>query len=358
MTPRSDLDVLNQHDELSNHARGFVHLVKAAGQPGGHSGVPLAYLKETLGPRSSFVLAVEKAAVDAATTATSPSLAVARLAKPFLEVFRRTTVLGQLSGLLPVPPNTLVPLASGGTVAGWVREFGPIPTTRFDLDNAVVPITKIALISVFAQEFLRAVDDRATSLLERHLQVLVRRGENQALLSNDPAVAQESSAGLLFGLTPVVSGSPASLTEDLLLLWAAVRAGDPMRPHFIISPHVAVWLAAQRSGDGPMFPNISATTGGNIFGVPVILAPEAQSKIILLDASCFAVADNGLAIDATQNGALQMRDDPVAGATSNVSLWQNNLTAVRLVRYLAWALAYADAVAFIQLDLPAAGSPS
>ena len=57
-----------------------------------------------------------------------------------------------------------------------------------------------------------------------------------------------------------------------------------------ISPHVAVWLAAQRSGDGPMFPNISATTGGNIFGVPVVLAPEAQSKIILIDASALAVA--------------------------------------------------------------------
>jgi hypothetical protein len=54
--------------------------------------------------------------------------------------------------------------------------------------------------------------------------------------------------------------------------------------------------------------------------------------------------EGGFRIDTSTEASLQMSDPPSAGATSLVSLWQNNLLGIRLEKFINWAPRRSNAV--------------
>jgi hypothetical protein len=100
---------------------------------------------------------------------------------------------------------------------------------------------------------------------------------------------------------------------------------------------VAKKLATRASTAGEVaFPGLSPM-GGTLFNVPVIASDGAPSgNLILLDASQVVAASDIVTLDASSQTSVQMDsapDSPPTASTILVSLWQNNLAALRCERW-------------------------
>jgi len=107
------------------------------------------------------------------------------------------------------------------------------------------------------------------------------------------------------------------------------------------------------------YPGIAAM-GGTLLGLPVITSESvnaeggspAGGRIVLVKASEILVADDGgIAIDVSRETSLQMNsapDDPATASTVFVSMWQNNMVALRAERYINWLRRRAEAVAVLE----------
>lgn len=338
----TDLDRLNALHALDQQARSYIkYIVETAA--GTHN-----YRDAVSGPAAL----VAKAAVEASTTGNSSALQ--RASRPFLNLVDRVTLLGRL-GALQAPPFVPVPSLDDLPVAGWVAEGAPMPVARLDFDPARLGLHKYGLLVALANELVRSLDERGTNVVQRILINTLRVSEDPLVLSSDAGVTQQQPAGLLYGVSPVGGGSPTSLAADLEALWTAVENGDPDRPVFIASKRGAMYLASLHEDGVPTFPGASPL-GGAIAGVPLLTTKAAGNKLILIDAAKLVVADEGLAVDRSENAAVQMVDNPSMGATSLVPMFQANCVAVRLVRFIDWRLLGDDAIAY--LELPIDGSPA
>lgn len=308
----------------------------------------LPIFESRLGVDSPHLAGFKKAIVDAHSGTTVGALAFAPLSRGWLASFEERRLLPQLAGTLPISVNAKVPLVTMGATADFVAEGAPAPVARADIDLVEASWSKIALILALTREWLRG-DDLA--LFDRHLQNAVIDGEDPALLGTAAAVQYERPAGLLYGISPVgTGGSPGSIGDDLVTLWASVRSGSPQRPAFITSPTGAVYLG---SLDPPAFANVSVLGNGSILGVPLLVSKAAGSKLILVDAGVLGVSDNGMIVEASNYSAIQMDTDPAAGAQNLVSAFQTNTTFIRITRYVHWVLGADDGVGYIELPIAA-----
>jgi HK97 family phage major capsid protein len=351
MLTMMDLGTLNKMDAAEESARGFVEIARAIAL-GGSRADQAFRLEQRLGARSPVVERF-KAAVDVHSTSTTPNLEWARLSREFLQLDSRRSVLGQL-GAVRLPPNMQAPIIPTGSVADFVREGSPTPVARLDVDLVTVWLYLLALIVVVSRELLVAADTTAMMLFGQQLRRAIRIGEEQALLSDVAAVAGERPAGLLHGLAPV--GNATSFAADLAELWETVREGEPERPVYIVSARGAAYLAEARLDNGaPTFPALGPG-GGSIGGVPVVISRAAAHRLILVDAAAIGYADGGAILESSNQALVEMDDAPSGGGTA-VSLFQKNLTGVRVVRFISWTRAADDAVAFLELPI-AQGSPN
>ncbi len=82
------------------------------------------------------------------------------------------------------------------------------------------------------------------------------------------------------------------------------------------------------------------------------VSPAAGSKLILVEAGAIVVADDGVALDVSDQAAIDLVDDPstATAATIITSLGQNNLSGIRVERFVNWVLTAAGAVAFTTME--------
>ena len=352
------LDNLNRAHETDSRARASLTWMRALAS-GADRFDAMAQFKTWMGVSGAAQVGrYEKAAVAAMTTATDPALAFAPLHVDLLRLLAPFTLIGRLVdlGARRLPLNTLTPIMSDGAVtASFVGERQPIPA----LSLTSTPLTfmqwlKIGVVLGVSREWAASTDDRVTGLLGQLLQRPIGLGLDLALLGDTARVDGTSPAGLLNGIVSSGAGSPGSLDDDLPSLWANVRAGSPERAVFITSPRGALHLFGLRLEGVPRFPNVGPVGGGTIAGVPVLISPAASNKLILLDAACLGVFDGGLSFDVSKSATIQLNTAPADSAGQVLSSgFQQNLAFVKVLRFVDWALAYSDAIAYVELPISA-----
>jgi hypothetical protein len=91
--------------------------------------------------------------------------------------------------------------------------------------------------------------------------------------------------------------------------------------------------------------------GGSIFGIPVVTSGTVGARLIALDASQILIADEGDVDASVSNSALvQLEtapDNPTTAATVLLSLFQRNLTGIKMARMINWVRASTTAVRYI-----------
>lgn len=332
--------------------RAFLALGVAKALSRGYGFDPMS-VYDTLNPRSPHRELIAKAVTEALTT--DDLTPFSRMARAFVELVQRRTILGRAIGLRRVPPLTrMLPVTAGVATAAFVVEGAPIPVDalHWDSETSLTP-GKLAIISVYTKEL--AASPEGIGVVERDLLRSVSLGEDFALLDGQAAVEGGRPASILNGLSPIATSSSSTIEDDVAELIAAVREGEAQFPTFIASSTGALWLARQRSANGErLFPNVTVL-GGNILGIPLMISPGATFRLVLFDAAVLLYTDLGAEIVPATQASLQFVTDPQAGPQDLVSLFQTNTIALRCVRYVSWLVGASDGAAFIELP---AGSPA
>lgn len=304
-----------------------------------------------------------KAAVAAGTTTDStwaaPLALPNTLASEFIEFLRPMTLLGRIQGLRRVPFNIRFPRGTSGASGSWTGEGLAKPVSKMAFETLTMGFTKITSLVVLTDELVRFSNPSAEVLIRDDMAKAISQYMDQQFI--DPTVTASAGvrpASITNGLTQHAStgaGSPtlAQLDTDMNTLFSGMINADIQMesPVFIMNPRTALYLSTVRTTNGPLaFPEIGPK-GGTFKGVPVVASRSVPIEsgdstiIVLIDAAQILVADDGaVTVDFSSEASLQMDSAPAAGAQSMVSLWQNNLFALRAERYVNWTRRHDAAV--------------
>lgn len=319
--------------------------------------------------RTPDVSAVLRSTIAAGTTTDAtwagPLVVYQNMASEFVELLRPQTILGRIQGLRRVPFNIKIPRQTAGASAGWVGELQPKPVSSLAFDQISLGFCKIASIVPVSDELLRFSSPSAEQLIRDDLVKAVAQFIDLEFI--DPTKAAEagvSPASITYGVTPVTATGTTStaLRADVITLQKAFAAAYvPLSSGvWIMSSQMALSISMMLTELGqPLYPGITMA-GGTFLGLPVITSenvpsvgnsPTDGSRIILLDASQILLADDGqVTIDMSNEASLQMESSPDSPATAStvfVSLWQKNMTAFRVERYINWTTRHSNSVGYI-----------
>lgn len=307
---------------------------------------------------------VLRAAVAAGTTTDStwaaPLAEYQNMASEFIELLRPSTIVGRIQNFRRVPFNIRMPKQTAGVSAGWVGEGTPKPVQAPAFTSVTLGEFKVSVIVAFTDELLRFSNPSAEAVVRQDMIAGVSEFlDRQFILPSVAAVASVNPASITNGVTATnSSGSTAAQVEtDVKAAFANfTNANIPINGAvWIMHPTTALALSMIRTAVSQelAFPGI-LPTGGTFFGLPVITSTSAATDtnqerfIVLCQPSEIFLADDGqITLDVSREASLQMNDAPAAGAQSLVSLWQNNLVALRAERYINWSVRRTGAVAVI-----------
>ena len=255
-------------------------------------------------------------------TAWAKPLVTTKLSGGFLGLVRQASVLAQLP-VAAVPFQTSLPVQVSGASMKWVGENSPKPTTKLGFGSLTLAPTKAGGIVVVSRELMTFSVPGSEQALQQILSNELTAFIDGTLLSAAAATAN-SPAGILAGVT--VSASIAATISAFF-----TARPNALAPTWITSPANVGTLAALDPQNVPT----------RFKGYPLVLSPSAGANLILLDPPVLAVADGGLELDTSDQAIVQMDDAPAAASATTVyvSLWQDNLTGIRVERTVNWKAA-------------------
>jgi HK97 family phage major capsid protein len=354
----------------------FVRFVKAMVQAKGI--LPLAQQiaeanqvwKET-SPEVALVLKAAVAAGDTTTAGWASELVYNQnLASAFLDYLRPQTILGKIEGFTQVPFNVRWGTQTGASAGYWIGQGAPIPVSKLATGSDSLGIAKAAGMVVLDKELIMSSSPAAEVLVRNDLANTIAQFLDVQFIAPDyAAVANVSPASITNDVAPVASAgtSAANLRSDAYGLFTNFDANNLTGAGFVwvTTPRVARAISSMLTTLGePLYPTVTPT-GGTFLGYPIVVSNSSMqvgspvsgegNLLVLVHAPSIAMADEGgLTIDASEEAAIQMLDNPTntstgaTTATSMVSMWQTGSVALRAIRFINWKKRRSFAVAYIK----------
>jgi HK97 family phage major capsid protein len=328
----------------------FGRAIKCLAVGRGDPGRAMAFAEQHNFKMSWLETFLTKASIPAGTTSDAtwagPIALPTPLSTELVKLLYPIDVISQLLalGARRVPFNILFPRVNVGTSAAWAAPGNPVPVSKQSLDTISLGIYKTAGIVVLTQELARSTFlDVATTISADMVESLAKFRNTAAFNPDNAGVPLESPSSLNFGLDQIQSSGTtiAALTADAgMAMDQLTTNGVPLtNAVWVMSERLGGYISRLRTTTGASaFPTMSAK-GGEWFGLPVLTSgaeiesnSPTESFFTLLDVGSIAIAqDDTPVLDVSKSGSMQLLDNPSTGATSNVSLWQMNLIAVRAV---------------------------
>lgn len=271
------------------------------------------------------------------------------LASEFIELLRPATIMGRIEGFRRVPFNVRIPAQSAGASVNWVGEAQPKPVSNPDFTDVTLPFNKIAGIVVMSEELVRLSSPSAEETVRRDLVEQVAAFMDQQFVA--PSVTATSARPA--SVTNGVSATPASGTDAEALRYDINQAlADMDTANINLDTLVIVMTGALARGIASLtnalgqkeFPGMNAR-GGELEGFPVLVSNSSPAGyIVFIVAGEILLADDGVVrLDASNQATLDLDGSPDA----TLSLWQNNLIALRAERWVTYKRRRTEAVALI-----------
>jgi HK97 family phage major capsid protein len=346
---------------LRDKGTDFVRCCIALAVGGGSMGKSVMTARARWPFNSMIEEALRKSAVDVGVTTdadwAAPLAPLQSMANEFIEALRPASIIGRIAGLVPAPTQINIPRAFSGSASSWVGENKPAPVSRLSLDTVNMSRTKINSIIVLSNELVQESRPAAEGLIRRDMLASVAAYSDAQFIDPTVTASADNPASITNGITPRAStgSSVAQITADVQAMFAdALAAGHSYASGvWVMHPRTALYLSSVlTAGNSRMWPEISVK-GGTWFGLPVITSASvpidtgADTYIALLDASEILFADGPLTVDVSNQTSLQMDANPSSGAASQISLYQNNLTALKVTRYVNYERRRDSAVAIM-----------
>jgi HK97 family phage major capsid protein len=315
------------------------------------------------------VAEILKAAVAAGnttdTTWASPLVQLQQATSEFIDLLRPATIIGRIPGLNRVPFNIRIPAMTSDPTAYWVGEGQVKPVSAAAFDSVTLTFAKAVGLTVMTEELLRFSSPSAEALLRNGLVNAVAYLTDRTFVDPTAAATGSSPASVTNGVSAVApTGTTAdAFRDDFATLIAAYLAANYSISGLVIlmTSQQALKLSLMRNTLGNKeFPDLTAQ-GGSVEGVPVITSenipaaggsPTDGYPIIAMHAPSILLADDGgVNIDMSREASLQMDsapDSPQTASTVMVSMFQQNMVAIKAERFITWKKARSGAVQYIQ----------
>ena len=297
---------------------------------------------------------ISKTAVTAITTTDTAVSQYTDLENEFVDLLRPKLVMGRMTQLTRVPFMSRQGRQLTGVTGSFVGEGAPKPVQKQTFDNVSLGFAKVAVIVVLSDEAVRFSsiknEIRARDDMLKGIATYI---DKRFMDPSYSGVANVSPASITNAATRIQSTGTtlAAIDADVRLMMAmfATSDVDPSTAVWVMSATVALRLSMKRNAyDEPAFPGMAtavATGSGTWYGLPVIVSnsmvtagsPAELQIALVTQEEVLASDETGVAIDMSSEASVQMNDAPSAGAQSLVSLWQNNLVAIRAEQYINWA---------------------
>jgi len=221
-----------------------------------------------------------------------------------------------------------VPIQTGEAGYVWVAQGAPKPVSKLAFsDGVTLQPTKCVGIVVLSRELIKlAVPGADATLRDTLIAGLTSFTDKSFVDPASTAVANTRPGSVTAGTTPIASTS--NYATDLQTLLAAFFAGRPQAqaPVLITNAAHAAAIASMNAGGG--------------VGLPVVVSEAALGNTIAMDPAGVITADDGVAIAASEQAMIQSNDAPdnpaIPATTVFTSLFQENLTAFRVERFVNW----------------------
>jgi len=301
-------------------------------------------IAETLKPETAAMI---KAAVAAGTTTDStwagPLINYQILADQFLEFLRPMTLLGNIPGLRRVPFNIQIPAQTQGSLAAWVGEGVSKPVSKLAFTSLTLRWAKAANIMVLTDELVRFSSPSAEAIVRDDLAAgMAQFLDQQFITPSVTAVTNVSPASISNGApNSAASGVTAdNVRQDFKAAIASFTAANIPFSGIVLAmnTNLAASLGMMHNALGqPEFPTLSSA-GGSLMGIPVVVSDNVPSgTIFFIKASEILLADDGgVDIAVSREASLQLDTAPATPPTTMVSLFQQNMVALRVERYITW----------------------
>lgn len=276
----------------------------------------------------------------------------------FIEWLNGLTAFGNLN-TRSVPANVVIKGQASEASGFWVGESKAIPNTTVTFNSLSLAPLKVATIAVASNELLRDSSPAAEGLIRDALAEALAKRIDQTAFSTTAASAGVSPAGLLNGLTPIpaTGTSDAELRADLNTLLATFDntvTGDIV---MVTTRALArqISLMWNSLGSAQSFPGVTPN-GGNLAGYRVVVGDYVPAGDIIAAAEreIFSVGDAGIQVSMSQDAMIEQSsaptgatDTPTAASQVFTSMFQEESTAIKVVRSMNFAKRRTAAVAYI-----------
>lgn len=266
------------------------------------------------------------------------------IASGFLESLRSLSVFDRMfsdGAIRRIPLRTRLAVSTIAGIGAEVGEGMNIPVSSMAFAAWGLDARKVQALIAVTNEVLDGTTNAGAALLANELRGGVASATDAAFL-----------AGLVTSNTTTIAGSASPLT-DLGELLDVVNTKGAGKPYLVVAPRTANRLATKATTTGEQaFPGVTPQ-GGEIAGVPLLVSDQAPAPdsnghgAILIDGSAIGGDSDTVAVDASENAALQLASDPASGAQQLVSMFQTNSTALLATRWFGFELIRDSGVAVL-----------
>jgi Phage capsid family len=283
--------------------------------------------------------------IDSGSFGDSPDYAAA--GRAWIAFAQADSIVGRVNAIQPMRRtgfNTTTMRQITGATASWTPEGAQVVVSDASFDTMRLAPRKQSGLVVLTRETLLLTGDA----FERALMADLSRacGELETVSFLDPAIAGDEArpASITHDAPSVASsgGDATAIQADVRSLFALYK-GDLQRSLWLMNSSDAISL--NMLGDEVGGLGLTAN-GGMWFGLPAICSSGAPlGQVTLLDPTGTLYADDGLEADLTEEALIDAKDQD--GAAVPLTLWQSNLLAIKVNRYLSWQVAHAGSVVFL-----------
>ena len=253
--------------------------------------------------------------------------------REMLGLARRRSLIGKIeavAGFRTLPFEVPALEQDNAATVAFVAEGQPIPVTAQTFTSRELPRRKLSGIVPITKELAAAMP--AEQAFGRELTRAAAQGESSAFYSAS-AGSPASPAGILAGVT---AGTGTTNAADDIASLIDTFTGDLEGAVLLTSPRSGVKLAAVFDGTG--------ARGGEVSGIGHVTSSAIpDDSVAIIEPGRIMLADDGLEIDIAHDATLLTQQGE---EIAPYNLWQNNLLAYRVTRWLNWQAA-AGSVAYL-----------
>jgi hypothetical protein len=332
---------INREVYLTQRASDFIELqrVSLLARAGKVHPIEIARLRNTSG---RVIDLLEKGAISPITT-TDPGAAaiLANLSQAFIGsvgLFGAFDQIMAAGGFVNVPLRTRTAVVTLAGSAYEVDEAKAKPISKLALASGQLHYWKTVAITVVTAELMRSIEATAAGLIADELRRAVGYTADQLftqlLIQNTTGVPSTPSSGT----------SATAFMNDLQNALGQIHYGQTSKLFFIVpSGFYKHHLMLMRDSGGWIM------TNGMIQDIRVVRSDVLTDHSILLDGTQIAAASDVVSVDQSSQTSLMLDDAPTnpPGFPQLTSLFQNNLIAARVERYVGAEVLRHDALCLL-----------